>query len=110
MTEAVDHAVVLGVMLRLKPFELEAISKMFQDPKERLYRIILTFLRQVEPPPTWRAIVDALRSKAVNLIALAKRVEAAHFPDPTALRNPPGELVTDVSNTQFTAVLFSKGC
>ena len=31
-----------------------------------------------------RAIVDALRSPAVNLPALAKRVEAAHFPDPTS--------------------------
>ena len=87
--------------------ELEAISKMYQDPKERFYQIILAFLRQVEPPPTWRAIVNALRSPIVNLIPLAKRVEAAHFPDPTASRNPPttsGQSVTDVSNTQFAVV------
>ena len=69
--------------------QIEAIYKMYQDPKERLCQIILAFLRQAEPPPTWRAIVNALKSNTVNLIALAKRVEAAHFPDPTASRDPP---------------------
>ena len=43
---------MLGVMLNIKPAELEAISKMYQDPKEKLYHIILAFLRQAEPPPT----------------------------------------------------------
>ena len=61
----------------------------------------------MEPPPTWRAIVNALRSPIVNLTALAKRVEGADFPDPTASRDPPttsGESVTDVSNTEFVVV------
>ena len=102
LTEALGHANILGVMLSIKPVELEAISKKYQDPKERFYQIILAFLRQAEPSPTWRAIVNALKSPIVNLTALAKRVEAAHFPDPTASRDPPttsGESVTDVSNT-----------
>ena len=41
--------------------------------------------------------MDALKSPAVNLTALAERVEAAHFPDLTATRPPPpatGESVT----------------
>ena len=94
-------------MLSIKPMEVEAICKAYQNPKERLCQIILAFLRQVEPPPTWRVIVYALKSPIVNLTALAKRVEAAHFPDPTASHDPPttsGESVTDVSNTQFTVV------
>ena len=89
LTEALGHANILGVMLCIKPVELEAISKMYQDPKERFYQIILAFLRQAEPRPTWRAIANALKSPIVNLTALAKRVEAAHFPDPTASRDPP---------------------
>ena len=76
-------------MFGIKPSEVEAIQAMYHNPKERLCQIILAFLRQAEPPPTWRAIVNALRSKTVNLTALAKRVEAAHFPDPTASRDPP---------------------
>ena len=111
LTEALGHANILGVMLSIKPVELEAISMMYKDPKERLYRIILTFLRQAEPPPTWRAIVKALKSPIVNLTALAKRMEAAHFHDPTASRDPPtttsGEPV-DVSKTQFTVVSTQK--
>ena len=83
LTEAQNHAQLLGLVLNIMPAEVEAISKMYQDPKERLYHIILAFLRQVEPPPTWRAIVNALKSPVVNLTALAKRVEAAHFLDPT---------------------------
>ena len=102
LTEALGHAVVLGVMLSIKPVELEAICNMYQDPKERFYQIILVFLRQAEPLPTWRAIVNALKSPTVNLTALAKKVEAAHFPDPTALRDPlttSGESVADVPYT-----------
>ena len=89
-------------MLSIKPVEVEAISKTYQDPKERLCQIILAFLRQAEPPPTWRAIVNALRSRTVNLTALAKRVEAAHFPDPSASRDPP--------NTSGESVTESGGC
>ena len=76
-------------MFGIKPVEVEHIQAMYQNPKERLCHIILAFLRQAEPPPTWRVIVNALRSPVVNLTALAKRVEAAHFPDPTASRDPP---------------------
>ena len=98
-------------MFSIKPSEVEAIQVMYQNPKERLCQIILAFLRQAEPPPTWRAIANALRSKTVNLTALAKRVEAAHFPDPTASRDPPttsGESVnTHQSNLSHFAVSSS---
>ena len=102
LIEAQNHAQLLGLMLNIKPVEVEAISKMYQDPKGRLCQIILAFLRQVEPPPTWRAIVNALKSPVVNLTALAKRVEAAHFPDPTASRNPPATLC------EFAYHIYSK--
>ena len=89
LVEAQNSANLLGLMLSIKPSEVEAIQAMFQNPKERLCQIILAFLRQAEPPPTWRAIVIALRSKTVNLTALAKKIEATHFPDPTASHDPP---------------------
>ena len=89
LTEAQNSGNLLGFMFNIKPSEVEAIQAMYQNPKERLCQIILAFLRQAEPPPTWRAIVNALRSKTVNLRALAKSVEKAHFPDPTASRDLP---------------------
>ena len=88
-------------MLNVKPRDVEAIQNKYQDPKDRLYHIILAFLGQAEPRPTWRVIVDALRSPVVNLTALARRVEAAHCPDLTATLPPPpatGEPVTRQSS------------
>ena len=89
LAEAQKHAHLLGLMLEISPWDVEAIQKKHKEPIDKLYDIILAFLRQPEPPPTWRAIVNALKSTIVNLTALAKRVEAAHFPDPTASRDPP---------------------
>ena len=98
LMEAMNRAYELGLVFELPPHELDAIRKTNPDPRELLLQVILTFLRQAEPRPTWRVIVDALRSPAVNLTALAERVEAAHFPGPTATRPPPpatGESVID---------------
>ncbi|CAI8020108.1 hypothetical protein GBAR_LOCUS12032, partial [Geodia barretti] len=48
---------------------------------ERLLHILLSFTRQKEPRPTWRIIVDALRSRPVNLPRLAMQVEAVRCRD-----------------------------
>ena len=98
LLEAMNQAYILGLKLNLPSHELDAIRKTNPDPREFLLQVILAFLRRAEPRPTWRVIVDALRSPAVNLTALAERVEAAHFSGPTATRPPPpatGESVTD---------------
>ena len=89
LLEAQNHAVMLGLGLNLRLHEVEAIKDRYSDPRERLLYIIIAFLRQAEPRPTWRVIVEALRNPIVNLPALARRVEAAHYPDPTAIRAPP---------------------
>ena len=84
---AMSQAHVLGLKLNLPSHEVEAICATFLNPQYRLLQVILAFLRRAEPRPTWRIIVDALKSPAVNLAALAKRMEAAHFP--MAPRAPP---------------------
>ena len=78
---------MFGVRLNLPVDEVESIRARFLDPRERLLHIILAFLRRAEPRPTWRVIVGALGSGIVNLPALARRVEAAHFPDLTTTRD-----------------------
>ena len=83
---AQTRSYLLGMKLKLEIHEIEAIHEKHLDPRDRLLHIILAFLRRAEPRPTWRVIVDALRSPAVSLTALAERVEAAHFPDLTATR------------------------
>ena len=93
LLDAQNSARLLGLMLNVKPRDVEAILNKHQDPKVRLYHIIIAFLGQAEPRPTWRVIVDALGSPVVNLTALAERVEAAHFPGLTATRSLPRYLV-----------------
>ena len=89
LLSAQNQSYLLGMKLKLPLHEVEAIHLKYLDPRERLLHVIIAFLRQAEPRPTWRVIVEALRNPIVNLPALAKRVEAAHFPDPTATREPP---------------------
>ena len=71
----------LGLKLKLPEYVVEGIYKSFSDPQTRLLHVLKEFRNQMEPRPTWRVIVDALRSPAVNLPKLASEVEAAHFPE-----------------------------
>ena len=75
----------LGLKLKLPPHEVENIHSTYSAPQQRLLRIIMLFLNQVDPQPTWRVIVDALKSPLVNLSQLARAVETAHFPDTTSI-------------------------
>ena len=87
LLDAQNHSFMLGLMLNLPVREVEAIFTKYSDPCDRLLHIIIAFLRQAEPRPTWRVIVDALGSPIVNLTALARRVEAARFPSYAAARD-----------------------
>ncbi|CAI8033784.1 hypothetical protein GBAR_LOCUS19057 [Geodia barretti] len=80
---AQNQSFELGLKLNLEPHQVEGIHSTYSEPAKRLLRVVMTFLNQVEPRPTWRVIADALKSPAVNLLQLAMAVEAAHFPDTT---------------------------
>ena len=86
LLDAQSQSYVLGLKLKLPLPVVDAIFSTYAEPRDRLLQVIIAFTRQVENP-TWRAIADALRSPALNLISLANRVEAAHIPDPTATRD-----------------------
>ena len=91
---AQTRAKELGLKLKLPPYVVESTHKTYKEPQDHLYHILLEFLRQAEPRPTWRVIIDALRSPVVNLSRLAERMEAAHLLHPTAIRNTvPGMLL-----------------
>ena len=89
--EAKNQSRYLGLKLNIPEHEVTGIHKQYTDPMDRLYHVLVEVLKQVDPRPTWRAIIDALRSPLVNLPQLALRVERAHFPDPTATRDLPPE-------------------
>ena len=108
LLEAQSYSFKFGLMLNLPVREVEAICAKYSDPRDRLLHIILAFLRRAEPRPTWRVIMGALRSRIVNLPALARRVEAAHFPSLAAARDVVPETTgksLSVALTQFESVL-----
>ena len=82
---AINKSLFLARKLKLLDHTVEALEKQYTDPQERLYHIIVEFLKGVEPRPTWRVILDALRSSIVNLPRLAEEIERSHgFHMPTS--------------------------
>ena len=96
----------LELKLKLPQHVVEAIHSKELPPDKYLLKVLIKFLQQTEPRPTWGVIVEALRSPAVNLPALARRVEAAHFPDPTATRN----VVAETTGMSPSALLICDWC
>ena len=100
----------LGLKLKLQPHEVESIHSTYATPEERLLRIVMLFLNQVDPKPTWSVIVDALKSPLVNLLQVARVVETAHFPDTTStpVSGATGKIITSFLSSVFIHVcLFS---
>ena len=83
--EAQKQSYVLGLKLEVPLHVVDSIYDKYWEPRDRLLHILIEFTKQVDPRPTWpwRAIVDALKSPAINLPRLAIRVEVEHLPDPT---------------------------
>ena len=106
LLETMNQAYMLGLKLNLPSHEVDAISAAYTNARDRLLQVILAFLRQAEPRPTWRVIVDALRNPIVNLTALAERVEAAHFPDPMATRPPPSATGESFTRQSTSSVIY----
>ena len=75
IVEAQNQSRYIGLKLKVTDYIVEGIHLTYQQPKDRLYYILLEFLKQVDPEPTWRAIADALKSKLVRLPQLAKKIE-----------------------------------
>ena len=91
---AQNRSYELGLKLKLPQHVVEAIHSKDITADQYLLRILIKFLQQVNPRPTWRVIVEALKAPAVNLPGLARRVEAAHFPDSTATHDVVPETTT----------------
>ena len=85
LIEAQTQAHYLGVALEIETRELESITSTHRQPKARLLHIIYAFLRQTEPRPTWSAVVEALKSPAVNLPRIANKIQEKYInrPAPT---------------------------
>ena len=98
---AKNHSYVLGLKLGLPQHVVDGIHSKEMEPERYLLKVISEFLNEVGSRPTWRVIVDALRSPVVRLHQLAREVEAAHFPDTTAIREVIPETALTGKKTRF---------
>ena len=89
--EAKTQSRYLGLKLNIPEYEVTSIHKQYSDPKDCLYHVLEEFLKRLDPKPTWKVIIAALRSPAVNLPQLAKKVETTHIPDLRATHDVPPE-------------------
>ena len=72
----------LGLALKIPRRVVDNIHLEFSDPRDQLFHLFIEFTNLSELRPTWRVIVDALRTNEVYLPELADKVEADHIRQP----------------------------
>ena len=73
---AQNKSFVLGIRLDLPIHEVQVLFQKYPNSLEFLQQIITAFLSQKYSKPTWRVILQALRSDTVKLPVLADKLEA----------------------------------
>ena len=71
-----------GRVLKLPKATVDCIYQQNSDPQDRLFAVLDEFVKQVEPPPTWRVIVEALRHPMIGQHRLAQEIETKYCPRP----------------------------
>ena len=73
---------ILGRVLKLSVATVESIRERYDDPQDRLFHVIDEFVKQVEPRPTGKLILEALRSPLIKQPRLAEGLEDKYCPPP----------------------------
>ena len=90
----------LGLALRVPEDALDSIKLRCSCPKDGLREMLKTWLRRVEPQPTWTALMKALGSKLVEEGALAKGLEEKYCRDTVSLSK-------SLRDTTFCACMYA---
>ena len=68
----------IGLTLRVPVTTLDEIRAQFDDTSQCLQEALKDWFKR-DTTPTWRALVDALRSHGVRELALAERIERKYL-------------------------------
>ena len=90
---------MIGLGLRLPHSDLDAMSG---SHLECLESSMSKWLKRVDPSPTWKAIVDVLRSKVVGEEGRAKELENHDIPS-----EPPVKGIIIAKSTVYCIVIIS---
>ena len=66
----------LGRLLIPTAATVESIHQQSSDPQECLFSVFDEFVRQLEPRPTWRVVMKALRNPIIGEPQLAQEIES----------------------------------
>ena len=79
LLDALQHKVAhkwktLGVFLKIPSGRLDNIEAKHHDPEDCLREMLKVWLNQVDPPPTWASIINALDSDSLKEQRLVKEL------------------------------------
>ena len=57
---------------------LESIKQNFQDVSDRVCEMIASWLKEIHPPPTWKALVNTLESCVIGEEQLTQRLRSKY--------------------------------
>ena len=72
----------IGLQLGLASTVLEGIEHQYARTEDMLRAMLKEWLKQVDPVPTWVALIRALKSKTVKEPSLAEKLVGEHHISP----------------------------
>ena len=68
----------IGIQLDMETSDLKVIKKNHDEAGLCFTKMLTEWLKRMNPPPTWKALVDALKSRTVGYEQLADTIEKTH--------------------------------
>ena len=102
----------IGLELGMTADYLDTIKKATNDPQDCLRELLRRWLSGVDPLPSWKALIAALRTPAVNYPALASEIEQKHSSKAAGIHvqfvscHPSPNSVTEPDHTDAEGVQF----
>ena len=73
--EVKEKYFVFGLLLKVESNVMYSIHYQHSDPEDCLLQVIEEFMKQAEPEPTWRVIINILSHPLLNYTELAQKIE-----------------------------------
>ena len=84
---------IIGINLDLSPDELDIIEADSNGVQECFTGVLRKWHSRTDPRPTWRAVIETLKKRAVGEPVLAKQLEERFAPEvPSGVPGPAGSM------------------
>ena len=78
LIEVKSKSDTLGRLLKVPRVVVNSIHQEYSDPQDRLLHIVDELLQQIDPLPTWKTIISALKHPLLNCHQLAQDIESKY--------------------------------